>query len=158
MKYRIPFWVGGEEKKYTLNTGLFIQARYTERADRIATSWLSHADRKRVKLEMLPDESFSLAELKGDGFTPEVNSDVDPVVLRKQEKAYEQRVRRTGVWGIRSSYWTGRQWQAVDQIWGFVGKDWQGSGYDLDLMEAAIEAYRKQAVCSCCGDPVLETE
>lgn len=60
-----------------------------------------------------------------------------------------QRADRDGMWGVEAEFWDGSEWETVDSVWGFIGEDWRGSGYDIDLMSAALDAlaehYAKQA-------------
>lgn len=49
------------------------------------------------------------------------------------------RIERDGVHGIESQFWNGVEWEHADSVWGFVGDDWRDSGYDADLMSAALD-------------------
>lgn len=51
-----------------------------------------------------------------------------------------ERANRDGVCGVCAQFWDGSEWVHVDSVWGFIGNDWRGSGYDIDLMSAALEA------------------
>ncbi|MCK9468877.1 MAG: hypothetical protein M0Q49_05620 [Porticoccaceae bacterium] len=62
-----------------------------------------------------------------------------------------RRTNAEGVYGIYSEIRnrvTGL-WSRVDDsaVWGFVGNDWHESGYDMDAMSAAIEAFEHQDGC-----------
>jgi hypothetical protein len=61
------------------------------------------------------------------------------------ESETNARIERDGLYGIQVS--TGCEacgsWNAVDAVWGFIGNDWRDSGYDVDLMESAIESVEK---------------
>lgn len=66
-------------------------------------------------------------------------------------KAARERANRDGMWGIESQFWDGAEWQYADSCWGFIGDDWKGSGYDVDLMASALDALRvhnlAQTIC-----------
>src|SRR5271170_7927826 len=58
----------------------------------------------------------------------------------KDRKELWERIRSEGTWGL-VSYWRPNpraSWNQVDAIGGFVGDDWKDSGYDIDLMSAAL--------------------
>ncbi len=54
-----------------------------------------------------------------------------------------ERIERDGVWGLIGEFWNGQEWEHADSCWGFVGDDWQNSGYDIDIMQATIDAYHE---------------
>jgi len=95
------------------------------------------------------DDHCSFDDLAGDCFNPDANPDIDPAKLKREENAYKAKIRRSGVWGYRSSYWTGRSWEDSEglehsAICGFVGFEFFGSGYELQVMEEALDAYNRQ--------------
>lgn len=57
----------------------------------------------------------------------------------RQHKEAAERANRDGVWAYVAQHWDGNQWAADDSIWGFIGDDFKGSGYDSDLMQAAMD-------------------
>ena len=73
----------------------------------------------------------------------------------KCEQSWREHAERDGCWGIVGQYrsieggfgasgsgvrqWT--SWVDTDAVFGFVGDDWRNSGYDLDIMESAMDAY-----------------
>ncbi len=66
-----------------------------------------------------------------------------------ETKKIKARVASEGVHTVVSEYWTGREWESMigiedNSIGGFIGSDFNGSGYELQLLEAALEAYNKQ--------------
>jgi len=105
----------------------------------------------RIKIEKVADNHCQGDEeyLFGDSFDPEVNSDIDPIELKKQLKAEQRRVKRWGVWGY-VAFGKCRccdSWKQLDSIWGFIGNDFIGSGYDDDLMQACLDhlnRYKKE--------------
>lgn len=93
-----------------------------------------------VELRGEPDEWVSFDDLAGDGYDPEANPDVNPNVLKKQEEAFRRRIEGAGVYVYSSEYLLpdGTTEQA-DIIGGFVGDDFFGSGYEPQVMEAALD-------------------
>lgn len=100
-------------------------------------------DGARVRIVEMPDHHAEMDDLKGDCFNPDVNSDINRNRLTREEREFEERVNRDGVHGYRAEYWDGAEWIEADSIWGFVGDDFIGSGYDDDLMESTLDALEK---------------
>lgn len=94
----------------------------------------------RVRIVAIPDEHCDMDDLKGDCFNPDLNDSINPNRLAREEREFEERVNRDGVWGFRAEYWNGAEWIETNSIWGFVGDDFIGSNYDDDLMESALDA------------------
>ncbi len=92
-----------------------------------------------VRFRVVPDEHMTWEDLKGDGYDPKANPDIQPSTLERQEKAEIERCDNAGLWGIVSEAWTLAGWEDVDSIWGFIGSDWIDSGYDTDLMSSALQ-------------------
>lgn len=93
-----------------------------------------------VRIEGFPDYDCDLDFLLGDTYCPKANPDIKPEILEREREAYIDRINRDGVWGYVSQWYDGEEWHDVGSIWGFVGDDFTGSGYDHDLMEAALDA------------------
>ena len=108
-------------------------------------------DRDDVRLLIEPDQSYSMKDLKGDMFDPKINKDVKPEILAKQEKDFEERVSQQGVWGIVGQYKCPccGEWKSTDSVWGFVGDDWEESGYDEDIMNNTMEEADAHKKVSC---------
>jgi len=107
----------------------------------------------KIRITRFNDDFCSYAELAGDCFNSSVNPDVDPDTLAKDERNFKARIRRQGVWVYESASWTGREWQSDIGIFdnilgGNVGYDFFGSGYEIQIMEVALEAYKKQPLDS----------
>lgn len=51
------------------------------------------------------------------------------------------KIERDGVWGMIGEFWNGQEWEHADSCFGFIGEEWRNSGYDSDIMQAAIDAY-----------------
>lgn len=94
----------------------------------------------RVRIVEMPDCHACIDDLKGDCFNPEVNDNINRNRLAREEREFEDRVSREGVWGYRAEYWNGAEWIETDSIFGFVGDDFIGSCYDDDLIESALGA------------------
>jgi len=93
----------------------------------------------RVRIVAMPDDCCDMDDLKGDWFDPDVNANINPNRLEREEREFEERVNREGVWGFRAEYWNGNEWIETDSIFGFVGDDFIGSNYDDDLIESALD-------------------
>lgn len=94
-----------------------------------------------VRLRVAWDDSCTLEDLKGDMFNRDVNPEIQESQMAREESEFEERVERDGVTGIIGEYWNGETWEHADSCWGFVGGDWQDSGYDTDIMRATLDAY-----------------
>jgi len=93
----------------------------------------------RVRIVAMPDHFCDMDDLKGDCFNPDVNGNINRNRLAREEREFEERVASEGVWGFRAEYWNGAEWVETDSIFGFVGDDFIGSGYDDDLIESALD-------------------
>lgn len=89
-----------------------------------------------VRIRFEPDELADLSYLDQDEF-----SDI-------RDDEYD-RANRDGCWGAIAEYWNevGAEWMHADSIWGFIGDDFEGSGYDDDLKRAALEARFQSVRC-----------
>ena len=97
----------------------------------------------QLRILQIPDEHMSFDDLTGDTYNADVNPDVPKHVMDKQRQAEIDRIDSEGVYGHRAEYWDGSEWIETDSIWGFVGDDFQSSGYDGDLMSSAMEGLRE---------------
>ncbi|EGQ9299079.1 hypothetical protein HJ202_24800 [Vibrio parahaemolyticus] len=103
----------------------------------------------KIRFIKQEDQYVDLKALSGDLFDPDVNIDISKEELKRSESAFRVRVHREGVWIVESQYWTGRAWEGIEGIsnnviCGFVGDDFVGSGYELDLGREALAAYNSQ--------------
>lgn len=94
----------------------------------------------RVRIVEHPDATADLDNLLGDCFEPRHHPEIKPEILERERQAEIDRIERDGVWGYVAEYWDGDQWEHADSIWGFIGGDFDSSGYDTDLMESALDA------------------
>lgn len=115
------------------------------------------------KFEAIPDEDYSFRDLCGDCYNPHANPDIPPARLEKERKAFQSRVYRQGVWGVkirvrlnRDRDWDCDQVPGMDSIWGFVGDDFIDSGYEPQLMQEALEWLRRETKCGS-TEPTLLT-
>jgi len=76
-----------------------------------------------VELEVVPDLDADLSFLNQDCFADCAENERD-------------RANREGCWGVVAKAYG----ETVDSVWGFIGDDWKDSGYDVDLMRAALRA------------------
>lgn len=85
-----------------------------------------------VRLDLEPDECPDVESLTGEN-CPE----------RERERILD-RADRDGVWGMvgRFRHPVTGEWEHADSVWGFVGDDWQDSGYDHDVRRSTLDAYR----------------
>ena len=142
-----------------------------ERARGVLAKWaIMHArtmvrwnelDEDCVRLRVEWDGHCSIDDLKGDCFNPKYVDHISADRLKREEKEFEERVALEGVFGIIGEYLCPccGEWANADSCWGFVGDDWQGSGYDHDVMLTAVESYDDAAgryeadifpfVCAC---------
>lgn len=100
----------------------------------------------KIQLRRSADDYASFDDLAGEVFNPGVNPSIEPERLKLEAKKFRTRIRNAGVWVFQSFYWTGREWISSDAIGGFVGWDFIGSGYELQVLESALNDYNKQAL------------
>jgi len=142
-KFRLPNvgMIPGTGKRYHTQTPAnraLESAIYNEKVNRL---WSEH-EGESVRLLLLPDDTRSIEDLEGDTYNPDANPDIPAATLARERKEFIERINNDGVWGIVGEYRcnTCRQWTTADSVWGFVGDDWQGSGYDLDIKAATLQA------------------
>jgi hypothetical protein len=110
--------------------------------------------RGNERLRLVPDETCSLEDLKGNCFNPKANPDIPASRLQRDRKEFIEKVNREGVWRIIGEYFDGEKWRHADSFFGFVGEDWKNSGYDTDIMRATLNEAKNAHVCRCCGRPI----
>lgn len=96
----------------------------------------------RVCLSEYPDNDVGLEDMKGDMFCPQVNSDINPNLLTKQEREYEQWLERVGVWTVDVSAVSPDGVEEMVECMAGVegGLDHLDSGYLVDFMLAGLDA------------------
>jgi hypothetical protein len=117
--------------------------------------WQLAEDNEQVRFRVEYDELADYENLAGDSFNPEVNTDIQPHILEREEREFIDKINREGVWGIIGEFWNGEEWIQADSVWGFVGDDWKGSGYDLDVKWSTLDQLSKVERCECCRRPKL---
>lgn len=62
----------------------------------------------------------------------------------KEKKELIKRVNQEGAWALVSYVQDiDGEWNVVDSCGGFIGEDWEWSGYEADLMNAALKEREK---------------
>lgn len=114
-------------------------ARHAVNAERVKAEFDALGD--TVRIIARPDECSTIEDLEGDSYNPRVNPETPARILARERAEFVDRVNRDGVWGhiAQSRCPCCGQWRDHDSIWGFVGDDFDGSGYDTNLMQSAIE-------------------
>lgn len=113
------------------------RAREALRDARIVAAFEANAE---VRLRVEYDQRANFDDLAGDMFNPKYDG-LTHSQRERERKAFEERVRDEGATGIIGEYFDGEDWQRADSVWGFIGDDWKDSGYDVDVMSAALDAY-----------------
>lgn len=94
------------------------------------------ADFPGFRLMEVPDNFYSLKNLKGDCYDPDYNTNIDADELKKQEIGFEKMVLEEGVYGYVLERWNpaiGVGWEEVESCYGFVGP------YSLDNDHYIVE-------------------
>lgn len=125
-------------------TSCILAANDVEHADSVQKlAYYHHLGLFRVRA--VPDEDYTFADLCGDTYNPEACPDIPAAQLAKEKKAFRSRVSRQGVWGFilevrgSSAVAWGVPGESLDSMWGFVGADFVGSGYDHDFLVTALD-------------------
>lgn len=82
-------------------------------------------ENKKYRVLELHDETFSIDDLKGDIFKPEINPEADVEALAQAEVDFENRVMDEGVFGYELERWNpspGKGYESLDSCFGFVGQ------------------------------------
>ena len=139
-----------ERKEYQRLRDKGWTAQHALRSARInAVFWLAERD-GLVKFEVVSDDE-----------TPDV-SYIDTWGVSRDEaaklkKAELQRIDDEGAWGIVVHARLGcGELHTIDSCWGFVGNDWQDSGYDADLRITALTSIGAHAHATPNVKPELE--
>ena len=133
------------------------QARYAVEADKtrakfaaLGGEFIDRGDLKRHKgrvvIVVMPDDTgLSFEDLTGDTYKPECHPDIPKARIVTERQREMERIEREGVWGVEAMIRNpvAGGWEAVDAVRGFIGDDYRSSGYEIDLMDAAISALEK---------------
>lgn len=69
--------------------------------------------------------------------------DVTASESAKIREDIQQRIKLYGVVIIYAEWWNGEEWEHADSVSGFIGDEWHRAGADIDMMQAAMDAYHK---------------
>lgn len=94
-----------------------------------------------VRVRMEPDDYY-----EDDDTYP----DRTPLQVEHDRKTLWARIEREGVWGAvtEARCPLGGPWLYVDSCFGFIGDDWNDSGYDDAAKDAAIKFVMQYMECS----------
>jgi len=88
-----------------------------------------------LRFRVVPDETFY-----DDSYidTWEI-SESDKI---KAKKEISEKIEEEGVWGIVVDKKCSEcgQWDEVDSVYGFIGNEYEGSGYDVDVKASGLKA------------------
>lgn len=154
---RAPYFPNSYPGKafHTVARSALDQARFTVTDSKTARAWeeadgyvvseydasddCDDCDGARVRIVERGDD-LCFDDIAGDCYNPEVNKDINPNILKREEKEERERISSEGVWFYESQYWDGADWEHADSIGGFVGGDFKRSGYMEGLQRAALDA------------------
>lgn len=110
------------------------------RAAKVNTTW-HYAERAGlVRVRCEPEECIPV-----EYFAPEFES-------RDEENRWHAHVNNVGIWWYVTEYLDPVDgWTYADSCGGFIGDDWEDSGYDVDMKEAALAALDSVDVAMCAG-------
>lgn len=107
-----------------------------------------------VSFGPVDDPDVDLDNLFGDTFNPACHPEIPREQIERERQEEINRAERMGVVGIVGSYSLTAEapYMQADSVWGFIGDDYKGSGYDADVRSATIEALRSaiRSRCRCC--------
>lgn len=109
------------------------------REARISEQFRDLAERGLVRLREEPDD-LPASDVIGDLFGDSTGCPGGDRQFAAEKKRLDHQILAEGTTGILSEFWTGKVWREASAVWGFVGQDWKGSGYDTDLKAEAIES------------------
>jgi hypothetical protein len=135
-KARAEYWL--HPQHYCSHNLALHQLRQAKYRTDIETRWQEADD--LVRLDVQPDDFADLDNLFGDTFDAASNPDIPPARLEREKQNEIDRINQDGVWGIVGQYKCPKcgQWCNADSVWGFIGDDWQDTGYELDVMNATL--------------------
>jgi hypothetical protein len=103
-------------------------------------------EKQYVRMQQYLDDAMSFGALTGDCYDPDVNINININinVLKKQENQERERINVEGVW-VHEALWRldkarlrDSDFESADSCGGFIGDDFEESGYSEDLKNAAI--------------------
>jgi hypothetical protein len=91
------------------------------------------------RIVLVEDDNYSFEDLCGDCYNPEANPDIEVTTLARQKRAFRARVNSQGVYGavMQVRPIPTEEWINIESLWGLVGMDFIGSGYEGDFIHQA---------------------
>jgi hypothetical protein len=106
------------------------------RAARIDDAWTDLVNEGVVRIENPYDP-----EPYDDSYI-DTWDDLSPAKRERAKRELHATIERHGVYGIVGEFFDGEHWVQVDSVWGIFGNDLADNGYDVDIKQATIDAYR----------------
>lgn len=93
------------------------------------------------RIVLVEDDHFNFEDLCGDCYNPEANPDIEVTTLARQKRAFRARVNSQGVYGavLQVRAMPTAEWINIESLWGLVGMDFVGSGYEGEFVHQANE-------------------
>lgn len=109
------------------------------------STWHELEREDKVRLRTVADDTYDVDQLLGESFCPKASPDIDPALLKEQRAKVVRSIDIEGVWGIVGEFRCDKcgAWMTADSVWGFIGDAWEGSGYDDDVKDATIKAWKE---------------
>jgi hypothetical protein len=114
------------------------------------------------RIRAVEDTSYNISDLLGDCYNPVACPDIAPAELKRQEKNERARIHRQGVWGFvlecrksSADNWGAAFADRLDSLWGNIGADFIGSGYDQEFLVTALEWLEENEVAQIDPQAVL---
>lgn len=91
------------------------------------------------RIVLVEDDNYNFEDLCGDCYKPEACPEIEVTTLARQKRAFRARVKSQGVYGavLQVRAIPTDEWTNIDSIWGLVGMDFVGSGYEGDFIHSA---------------------
>lgn len=109
-------------------------------------NWHAHAACRAAKAKEAFEvfASAGLARLRVESDDMRCAEDLMPDGSAKEQKEYLERAARLGIYGIiieARNPLSGDDgpWEHIASCWGFIGDDWEDSGYDTDFYLAVVD-------------------
>lgn len=93
------------------------------------------------RIVLVEDDNYNFEDLCGDCYKPEACPEIEVTTLARQKRAFRARVKSQGVYGavlqVRAT--PTAEWINIESLWGLVGMDFVGSGYEAEFVHTANE-------------------
>lgn len=102
-------------------------------------------DLELVRFEVRPDDDADLSWL--DQTDAEMGRGFERLAKHERSRAHAL----DGCWGIVGLYrmHPSDDWIQADSCWGFIGRDWLGSGYDIDIKAECVKQLGNSLKARC---------